>query len=139
MPYNFGMSIISPIPSHLDRLTSLLARKRSRIADLLRRMTCGGTAGGHKAGLLGKFLGFVDQVAEERDEEAKLIDRIEAMERRHHFCRDHNQLECGDAEYRREDDEEPISVYDSKEKQKERKGLWRFFPVWLQVSARDNC
>lgn len=129
-------------------LLATLGESRSRIAGLLGKLS-GLGASALKPALFKKFLGFLDQVARERDEELHLINRIEMIESKHRHLRKHHRLEHADVDYVPEspdcferfecDDDEDEDDAEWKEYRREKRmeEFWKKFRLWMNPKAEE--
>jgi hypothetical protein len=113
--------------THLAWLAAALGGQRNRIIDLIRRMTSLGSPGGMNPRIFGKFLRLLDQVASARDREIGILDRIEAIEEQHRFCRKNHMLEHIQSDPRK--NPEPDGQ-DEAETEQPNNSLLLFLVVW---------
>jgi hypothetical protein len=78
--------------SRLAWLVATLGNHRERMADLLRKLATHGTRESMTTSLFRKFLTMLDQIAEAKTEETRILGRIENIEKIHHSRRKNNQL-----------------------------------------------
>ena len=84
------------IASDYDRagwLTEALNHKGNRIAFLLRRLAGLGAPNSMPPALFNKFRILLDQIAIERENEVRILNRIEAVEQQHRYRLANHQLE----------------------------------------------
>jgi len=86
------MALSKGSSSRLSWLMASWAEQRFRAAQFLGRITDLGPLQAMKPSALRNFLKFMEQVGEAKQEEAKIINEIDAIEREHHFRRKHQQL-----------------------------------------------
>lgn len=92
-----------PIEEHLNWLSAQLSTQRDNASQLLARLKGAALRLGTSLSMNKKFLNLMDQVAEDREKEMKIIDKIESLERHHHSLRKQNLLQrlAAEAESRR--------------------------------------
>jgi len=73
-------------------LATMLGEQKDSLARLLRSLSGFVTRGSMKPSHFHKFLLVLNQIADAKDKEAELINRIEAVEQRHRFARVNDQL-----------------------------------------------
>jgi hypothetical protein len=106
-------------------LASVLADKRTRIAHLFAEIAGLGSPATMKPAIFRRFLALLTQIASEKEKEIDFIDHIEAVELKHRFRRDHNQLEHADSAHL----PEPDCAYEGTPAG--RKGMWRALRCWI--------
>lgn len=125
--------------SRLARLAALLAEKRGRITDLLRRIAELGNPDATKPAIFSKFLRLLEEVAGERGEEVDLMHRIEEVEEKHRFHRAHNRLERAHPGHLPKPDESAFeNESDGSKEIKYSKGLWHFLAFWRDRSETST-
>lgn len=95
--------ILSRDTTRLAWLTARIAEQKRRIEQLLTQMrglTLYTSLEKMPPPILSKFFSLLGQVAEERNEEIRLLGRIEEIEAQHKFRRTHRQLEKATLEER---------------------------------------
>lgn len=123
-------------------LQALIRDKGSRVKDLLNEIAALGVPGLMKPSIFRKFLDLLSQLATERDKEHALLSRVEAMEERHHFFRDHHKLEKADPSFEPKPDFGDDSDDDLNpdfQKQSSRKRLRWLFNLFPKPKGKENC
>lgn len=115
-------------------LHALLGEKRSRVAEILSEIAAMGMPGFLKPAAFRRFLELLSQLSYEKNREARVIDRIEAMESHHHRLRKMHRLEhanpANEPQPPRHDDD---VVDESGEKRSwKHNGMMRWFRVLLK-------
>jgi hypothetical protein len=86
---------------HLNWLHAALAAQRSNVSHFLLRLKGIASRVGENLSLNKKFMRLMDQVAADRDKELDIINKIEALEKRHHQLKKLNLLRRADLEAER--------------------------------------
>lgn len=104
---------------------SVLADKKTRIAHLFAEIAGLGSPSSMKPRIFRRFLDLLAQIASEEEKEIDFINHIEAVELKHRFRRDHNQLEHADLANL----PQPEAGYESTAAG--RQGMWRALRCWI--------
>jgi hypothetical protein len=86
------MSFAPKEPPRLAWLASQLSEQRAALSQLIRSLKGFGPRANMKPSHFRKFVLLLNQVAFEKEKEAELICRIEAVEQKHRFARKHPML-----------------------------------------------
>jgi len=137
------------IQGRLSWLGFALAARRSDITGILLRLRDIGARAGTSLSLHRKFMRLMNQVADDREKERKVIHEIEAVEKRHRELKRFNLLKRADLEAAPKIKAKPDSVFedgdeDEDEDKKERgwfRLLWfllLFYFFWPRPAKQKN-
>ena len=118
---------------HLAWLAAALGGQRHRLATLLQRMTALGMPGGLKPNVFSKFLRLLDQVADAREEEMKLLHQIETIEEKHRWRRAQHRLESPPKDMPADD----AAPDGENEEENAKNGLLRVLAFWHLFMRRS--
>jgi predicted DNA-binding ribbon-helix-helix protein len=118
------------IKGRLGWLYVTLAAQRNNLTKILLRLRGIGASAGSSVALHRKFMGFLEQVANDREKELKILNEIDEVERQHENLRERRLLRTADSDLR------PTETLDlAADELPERKNIRTVFGLLVLISS----